>query len=423
LTGGRIGKTAGPFMGRMGFAKNQTTQGGPTVQRFSSIFSQLLQLFPRLEFEQAVKKHRSDYSAKGFTSWGQFVAMLFCQLGRAHTLREICGGLASCEGKLKHLGVPDAPKKSTLAYANEHRPWGLYQTIFGQLLAKCHAAVTGKGQRKKFRFKNKLISLDSSVIDLSLSLFDWAQFRRTKGAVKLHLLLDHDGYLPSFAIITTGKTSDIKVARKMRFDPGSVLIMDRGYIDYEWFVQLTQQAVYFVTRLKDKASFEVVEDRPIPAKGNILKDQIIFFHSQAQESEEYFFRLVEVWLEDKQESVVFLTNNLQFGATTIAAIYKDRWQVELFFKAIKQNLKIKTFLGTTANAVKTQIWTALIAMLILKYLQLRSRFSWSLSNLIALLRHQLFVYRDLFAWLDNPFEGPPALAEIDMKQLSLGLTR
>jgi hypothetical protein len=393
------------------------------MQRFSSIFSQLLQLFPRLEFEKAVRDHNAEYHARGFTCWGQFVAMLFCQLGRAHTLREICGGLASCEGKLKHLGIPDAPKKSTLAYANEHRPWGLYQTIFGQLLAKCQTVIAGREQKRKFRFKNKLISLDSSVIDLSLSLFDWAKFRRTKGAVKLHLLLDHDGYLPSFAVITDGRTSDIKVARRMRFDPGSVLVMDRGYIDYEWFVQLTQRAVYFVTRLKDKASFDVVEQRPVPANGNILKDQIIFFHSQAKPSEEYFFRLVEIWLEDKQESVVFLTNNLEFAASTIAAIYKDRWQVELFFKAIKQNLKIKTFLGTSANAVKTQIWTALIAMLILKFLQLRSRFSWSLSNLIALLRHQLFVYRDLFAWLDNPFEGPPALAEIDLKQLALSFTR
>jgi len=207
----------------------------------------------------------------------------------------------------------------------------------------------------------------------------------------------------------------------MRFDPGSVLIMDRGYIDYEWFVQLSQQAIYVVTRLKDRACFEIVEDRPLPAKGNILKDQIIFFHSQAQPSEEYFFRLVEVWLEDKQESVVLLTNNLEFAATTIAAIYKERRQVKLFFNAIKQNLKIKTSLGTSANAGKTQIWRALIAMLILKHLQLRSRFSWSLSNLIALLRHQLFVYRDLFARLGNPFEGPPALAGIEVKQLSLGL--
>ena len=393
------------------------------MQMFSSIFSQLLQLFPRAEFERAVHDHKAEYQARGFSCWGQFVAMLFCQLGRAHTLREICGGLASCEGKLKHLGVPDAPKKSTLAYANKHRPWGLYQAVFLQLLAKCQSAIAGREQKKKFQFKNKLVSLDSSVIDLSLSLFDWAKFRRTKGAVKLHLLLDHDGYLPSFAVITDGKKSDIKVARKMRFEPGTVLVMDRGYIDYMWFGQLTLQGVYFVTRLKDKASFDVIEDRPVPKKENILKDQIIFFHSQVEKGEEYFFRLVEVWLEDKQESIVFLTNNLEFAPSTIAAIYKDRWAVELFFKAIKQNLKIKTFLGTSANAVKTQIWTALIAILILKYLQLRSKYSWSLSNLIALLRHQLFVYRELYAWLNDPFKGPPALAEVDTKQLALGFTK
>jgi hypothetical protein len=258
------------------FAKKSIRQGGPTVHRFSSIFSQLLQLFPRLEFEQAVKKHRSDYSAKGFTSWGQFVAMLFCQFGRAHSLREICGGLASCEGKLKHLGVSDSPKRSTLAYANANRPWSLYQTVFEQLLAKCQLAAAGRGTRKKFRFKNKLVSLDSSVIDLSLSLFDWAQFRRTKGAIKLHMLLDHDGYLPSFAVVTNGKTSDIKVARRLRFERGTVVVMDRGYIDYEWFVQLTIQGVYFVTRVKDNALFEIVENRPVPPGTNIRNDQIIF---------------------------------------------------------------------------------------------------------------------------------------------------
>jgi hypothetical protein len=391
------------------------------MQRFSSIFSQLLQLFPRFEFEQAVQKHRSDYAAKGFSSWGQFVAMLFCQFGRAHSLREICGGLASCEGKLKHLGVSNSPKRSTLAYANANRPWSLYQTVFEQLLSKCQLAIAGQGIKKNFRFKNKLVSLDSSVIDLSLSLFDWAHFRRTKGAVKLHLLLDHDGYLPSFAVITNGKTSDIKAARRLKFEQGTVVVMDRGYIDYEWFVQLTLQGVYFVTRLKDNASFEVVENRKLTATNSILKDQIIFFHNQAVPDKEHFFRIVEIWDEEKQRSFTFLTNNMIFAASTIAAIYKDRWQVELFFKAIKQNLKIKTFLGTNSNAVKTQIWTALIAMLVLRYLQLMSTFGWSLSNLAALLRHQLFVYRDLIGWLNAPFEGPPQLANAAKAQLSLGL--
>ncbi len=392
------------------------------MQRFSSIFSQLLQLFPRIEFEQAVKKHRSDYSAKGFSSWGQFVAMLFCQFGRAHSLREICGGLASCEGKLKHLGVSNSPKRSTLAYANTHRPWSLYQTVFEQLLSKCQTAVGGHGKRKKFRFKNKLVSLDASTIDLSLSLFNWAQFRRTKGAVKLHLLLDHDGYLPSFAVVTNGKTSDIKVARRMRFERGTVVVMDRGYIDYEWFVQLTHQGVYFVTRLKDNAVFTVVENRPVPKGSNILKDQIVFFDSQAIPDRDHYFRIVEIWDPEKERSFTFLTNNREFAATTIAAVYKDRWAVELFFKAIKQNLKIKTFLGTNPNAVKTQIWTALIAMLVLRYLQLMSTFGWSLSNLAALLRHQLFVYRGLFEWLNAPFEGPPQLADAAHAQLSLGIT-
>ena len=390
------------------------------MQRFCSIFSQLLQLFPRLEFEQAVKAHKAERHCRGFASWGQFVAMLFCQLGRAHTLREICGGLASCEGKLKHLGIQRAPKRSTLAYANKHRPWQMFETVFHQLLGKCQTAVAKPGGRKKFRFKNKLMSLDASVVDLCLSLYDWAQFRRTKGAIKLHLLLDHEGYLPSFAVITTGKTSDITVARQMRFDPGTVLVIDRGYIDYEWFVRLTRQGVYFVTRLKDNAVYEVVEERKVPTNRNVLKDQVIYFPSEAKESDEYYFRLVEVWDEEKKESIIFLTNHLEFGSTTIAAIYKDRWQVELFFKALKQNLKIKTFLGTSANAVKTQIWTALIAMLLLRYLQLISSFGWSLSNLVALLRHQLFVYRDLMTWLNAPFEAPPA---VEGAQLALDLTR
>ena len=393
------------------------------MTRFSSIFSQLLQLFPRSEFEQAVEKHQAERSAKGFTSWGQFVAMLFCQLGRAHSLREICGGLASCEGKLKHLGVAEAPKKSTLAYANEHRPWELYQTVFEQLLEKCQSVVAAAGCKKPFRFKNKLVSLDSSTIDLCMALFDWAKFRRTKGAVKLHLLLDHDGYLPSYAVITDGKKSDIKVARTMKFAPGTVLVVDRGYNDYDWFAELTDQGAFFVTRMKDNAVYEVVEKRDIPDKGHVRRDEVIFFPSMAIEGKEYFFRRVEVWDEDQQRTLVFLTNHLKFGSTTIAAIYKDRWKVELFFKAIKQNLKIKTFLGTSANAVHTQIWIALIAILVLKYLQLKSTFGWSLSNLVALLRLQLFVYRDLYTWLNAPFEAPPNLEGIHDAQLVLNLAR
>ena len=392
------------------------------MNRVCSIFSQLLQLFPRTEFQRAVKEHKAERHARGFTSWGQFVAMLFCQLGRAHSLREICGGLACCEGKLKHLGIPLAPKRSTLAYANEHRPWQLYQTVFEQTLCKCQELVQSQGGRKKFRFKNKLMSLDGSVIDLSVSMFDWAKFRRTKGAIKLHMLLDHDGYLPSFGVVTEGKASELKVARSLPFEPGTILAIDRGYIDYDWFASLTSQEVYFVTRMKANAVYVVQEEFEVPQNRNVLKDQLIYFPSQPKAGEEpCLFRRVEIWDEDKQESIVFLTNLLAFGATTIAAIYKDRWQVELFFKAIKQNLKIKTFVGTSANAVKTQVWTALIAILVLKYLQLKSKFAWSLSNLLALLRQQLFVYRDLYQWLDDPFQAPPVLAGVHDAQLELAL--
>ena len=392
------------------------------MNRVCSIFSQLLQLFPRIEFQRAVKKHQAERHARGFTSWGQFVAMLFCQLGHAHSLREICGGLAACEGKLRHLGIPEAPKRSTLSYANQHRPWQLYQTVFDQLLEKCRAQVASQGGRKKFRFKNKLMSLDGSVIDLSVSMFDWAKFRRTKGAIKLHLLLDHDGYLPSFAVVSEANMSELKVARSLRLAPGTILAIDRGYIDYEWFERLTRQQVYFVTRLKENAVYEVAEEFEAPQNRNVLSDELIWFPSRTKSGEEpVYFRRVEIWDEEKQRSIVFLTNLLGFGATTIAAIYKERWQVELFFKALKQSLKIKTFVGTSANAVKTQVWTALIAMLVVKYLQLRSTFGWSLSNLVALLRQQLFVYRDLFKWLDEPFQAPPALEGVHDAQLLLPL--
>ena len=387
-----------------------------------SIFSQVLKLFSRGEFEKAVKEHKAERHARGFTSWGQFLAMLFCQVGRAHSLREICGGLSCCEGQLKHLGVPVAPKKSTLAYANENRPWELYQTVFEQTLFKCQELVRSQGGRKKFRFKNKLVSLDGSIIDLSVSMFDWAKFRRTKGAIKLHLLLDHDGYLPSFAVVTEGKTSEIKVARTLRFAPGTILAIDRGYVDYEWFRELTQEEVYFVTRMKEGAVYEVQEELEVPQNSNVVSDQIISFPRLAREGEEpVLFRRVEIWDREKQESIVFLSNLLAFGATTIAAIYKDRWKVELFFKALKQTLKIKTFVGTSANAVRTQVWTALIAMLVLKYLQLKSTFSWSLSTLAALLRQQLFFYRDLWVWLDDPFAAPPALVGVhdDAQQLAI----
>jgi Domain of unknown function (DUF4372)/Transposase DDE domain len=387
------------------------------VSGFCSMFSQLLKLFPRTEFQALVKRTHAERHARGFTCWGQFVAMLFCQLGRAHSLREICGGLRSSEGKLKHLGIT-APNRSTLAYANEHRPWQLYRAVFQALLGRCQSAVPA---RRKFRFKNKLVSLDSTVIDLCATLFDWAHFRRTKGAVKLHCLLDHDGYLPSVVVVTEGKRHDVRVARTLRWDPGTIVVMDRGYVDYAWFGQLTTAGVFFVTRLKDNALYRVVERRRPPERSPVQRDEVIRLTGVAAETKcPHDLRRVEVYDPETDETLVFLTNQLAFGATTIAAIYKDRWQIELFFKALKQNLKIKTFVGTSANALKVQVWTALIAMLLLKYLQLRSRFGWSLSNLVALLRMNLFTHRDLWAWLDQPFDGPPTILTTTQGELALG---
>jgi hypothetical protein len=384
------------------------------MNRFCSIFSQLLQLFSRIEFQQAVKETKAERHARGFTCWGQFVAMLFCQLGRAHSLREITGGLRSCEGKLKHLGI-SAPSRSTLAYANEHRPWQLYQRIFMQLFERCQSQVKVK---KKFRFKNKLVGLDSTIIDLCVSLFDWAKFRRTKGAIKLHLLLDHDGYLPSFAVITEGKVADVKVVSEFHFAPGTIVVDDRGYNDYDLFGRWTAQEVYFVTRMKDNAVYEVVGERRVPQNRPILKDELIELRGLgAIEKCPYPLRRIEAYDSETDKVLVFLTNQLELGSTTIAAIYKDRWQMEIFFKALKQNLKIKTFVGTSANAVKIQIWTALIAMLILRFLQLRSQFQWSLSNLVALLRMNLFTHRDLWTWLNKPFDVLPIPYEPEQLKL------
>lgn len=390
------------------------------MNRVCSIFSQVLKLFPRTEFDSFVSNRKAERHARGFSCWGQFVSMLFCQMARAHSLREICQGLAACEGKLKHLGLPDAPKRTTLAYANEHRPWEVYQDQFYALLGRCQQEAGGG---HKFRFKNKLVSLDSTTISLCVSMYDWAHFQRAKGAVKLHLLLDHDGYLPKFAVMTTGKKHDITVARTLTLEPGTIVVMDKGYADYAWWKQLGERGVYFVSRLREDARYREERQREIPEmhRQRILRDEEITLLGHGQLDEQGLkVRRIEVWDEEKQEKLVFVTNHPRLAASTIERVYRDRWQIETFFKSLKQLLKIKTFVGTSEKAVLTQIWTALIAMLVLRWLKLKARYAWSLSNLLALLRQQLFVYRDLYTWLDDPFSAPPAVLEIE-KQLALEL--
>jgi hypothetical protein len=375
-----------------------------------SLFSQLLQHFPSLEFGALVKKHNAERGAKGFSCRTQLVAMLFCQLAHADSLREICNGLACCLGKLVHLGIRTAPNKSSLAYANRQRPAELYKELFSTALGRFREEKGLGSRKRKFRFKHKLLSLDSTTISLCLEMFPWAKFRRAKGGVKAHVLLDHDDYLPRYVLITEASRSDVKMADAFPLNPGSIVALDRGYNDYALFGRWTAREIYFVTRLKDNAAYEVTNECAVPKNRNIRSDQLIRFTGEkAQKECPCLLRRVAVWDAVKQREIVLLTNLLEFGSTTIAAIYKDRWEIELFFKALKQNLKVKSFVGTSENALRIQIWTALLAILLLKWLHHLSKAKWSLSNLASMLRLNLFTYRDLTAWLDNPFGTPPIL--------------
>jgi|SRR5665213_1179985 len=292
-----------------------------------SLFNQLLQHFPSLEFAALVKKHRAERAARGFSCRTQLVAMLFCQLAHADSLREICNGLACCLGKLVHLGIDVAPNKSTLAYANKHRPAALYEDLFYTALGRFREEK-GPGVRKqRFRFKNKLLSPDSTTISLCLEMFPRAKFRRAKGGVKAHVLLDHDDYLPRYVLITEARRSDVKMTDAFPLNPGSIIAMDRGYSDYALCGKWTDQKICFVTRLKDNAACEVVEEGPVPANRNIRSDQLIRFTGEkAQKDCPCLPRRVGLWDATNEREIVLLTNLMEFGSTTIAAIYKDRWR-------------------------------------------------------------------------------------------------
>jgi hypothetical protein len=373
------------------------------VKRFCSILNQLLQIFPRAEFEAAVRQTKAERHARGFRSWDQFVAMMFCHLADANSLREICGGLASCEGRLSQLGI-QIPAKSTLAYANGHRDWRLYEQVFQSLYEFC---VKNLSMKTKFKFKNPLLSIDSTHIAMCSEMFPWATYSRQKGALKLHFTLDHAGYLPSALVITTGKYSELIVARRQRWQAGTVLLFDRGFIDFSWFHRLSQQGVWFITRVKSDMRYEVIESRTLE---NGTDETVRLTSRSSRRKHPGLLRVVTLEKEDGTR-FQFLTNNTKLAASTIAAAYKDRWEIENFFRFLKQNLKIKSFLSTSPNAVWTQIWTAVIAMLLLRYIQLKSKVNWGFSNLLYFLRMNLFVYRDLWEWLERPFIPPDPLQQ------------
>ena len=384
----------------------------------ASLFNQLLHHFPRTEFGALVKATKAERHARGFTSWAQFVAMLFCQLAQADSLRLICNGLTCCLGKLKHLGISQAPTKSSLAYANRSRPAALFQQLFWKTTERFRSQSMLGPSSKPFRFKNKLLSLDSTTISLCLSLFPWAQFKKVKGGVKAHVLLDHDDYMPRFVHFTGAFHSDVQAAHQMPVQRASIIVMDRAYIDYALWAKWNTQGMFFVTRLRRDLHIDVVDKRAVPQNRNVLQDELINLSSrQGQREYPFPLRRITVWNEEAQEPIVLLTNHLNFGASTIANIYRQRWQIEVFFKTLKQNLKIKTFVGTSENALLIQIWTALIALLLLRWLHFLSKRNWSFSNLAALLRMNLFTYRDLKEWLTDPLDTPP----LEPQQLDLSL--
>jgi hypothetical protein len=367
--------------------------------------NQVFQVFSRTDFQRAVRETGAERAAKGFSSWNHFVAMLFCQLGNAQSLREIEGGLASAQGRLEQVGARRV-SRSTLWYANEKRPWELFEKIFYQTYERCRAEA---GVKTKFRFKNRLLSIDSTHVSLCAEMFSWAKYSRQKGAVKLHFTLDHAGYLPAAMVITTGKYSELTVARRQDYEPGTILVMDRGFVHFRWFSDLNRRGVWFVTRMKKHARYEVLERR---TGHGVIADEIIRLTSRSSHNVyPELLRLVTVEKDDG-EPLQFLTNEMRLAASTIGKIYKDRWQIESFFKMLKQNLRIKSFVGTSANAVWTQIWTAMIAMLLIKYLQMKARFGWSFSNLVYFLRMNLFVYRNLWEWLHQPFTHAPPGTEV-----------
>lgn len=384
-----------------------------------TLFAQILQKVSRDSFNTLVDKLQSNKHSKGNDSWNHFVTMLFCQFSKSNSLREVCNGMRSATGNLNHYGVTKAMNKSSLAYNNEHRSWELFRDMYFKLYDELSPRL--KNVRKLLP-KRSIYILDSTTIDLCLEAFDWALFRQRKGAIKLHTVLDFDGCLPVFMELSDGKKHDVKAAREIEFPRGSILVADRAYLDLKWMNTLTNQGVYFVIRSKENLKLKLKE-RPLDKSLTRNKDIQYDWQGELEldpSKEKYpgTMRMVQVWDEDKEIYLELLTNNLTWTAATISGLYKKRWSIESFFKEIKTHLKIKSFLGTSLNAVLTQTWTALITILILKALQKQAVYPWHLSNLIAFIRLNLFVKINLHDWLNKPFideRGPP----IDTFQMQL----
>jgi len=370
-----------------------------------TLFSQIISRLDRSRFSRLVLRHQSDKHQKGYTSWTHLVAMLFCQFAKSQSVRDISNGLRSATGNLNHLGISRAPSKSTISYQNKHRSWEVFRDYYYELLQSLGQQAAFK--QVKFRIKSKIFLLDATTISLCLSLFDWARYKTAKGAVKMHTLLDYDGNLPAYVNVTDGKTADNKGAYDIPLLKGSVIVADRFYNDFSLLNVWDSSGVYFVIRHKENIQFSSIKENDLPDNRHehVLKDEIIKL-TGVQSKNKYQGRLrrVAIWDEENNQVIEVITNQMSWTANTISELYKARWQVEIFFREIKQLLHIKSFIGTSQNAVMIQIWTALITILLLKALKAMAKHKWNLSNLVAFIRLNLFVKIDLQQWVDHPFD-------------------
>jgi len=372
-----------------------------------ALFSQIISKLDRQRFNKVVRQYQTDKHCKGYNSWTHLVSMLFCQFAKSLSVRDISNGLRSATGNLNHLGIQKAPSKSSISYQNKHRDFNIFKEFYFILL---DTLSQNNRKRVKFKIKSKILLLDSTTVSLSLSLFDWAKYKTAKGAVKMHTLLDYDGNLPAYVNITDGKTADNKGAKDIPMHKGSVVVADRFYNDFRLLNIWDSNGVYFVVRHKENLQYTTIKENDLPENRhqNILKDELIKLKN-ANSNEKYpnKLRRVAVWDEKNQTTIEIITNQMSWTANTISELYKARWEIEIFFREIKQLLHIKTFIGTTENAVMIQIWTALITILILKALKTLAIYKWHMSNLVAFIRLNLFVKINLQNWLDKPFDEPP----------------
>ena len=366
----------------------------------NTILSQILRLVPRHEFKSLEIKHDSKRRSDAMSRWTQFVSMAIAQLCSRSSLRDIESTIASQSHLGYHLGSGSV-KRATLSRANRTLDFRFYESLFSKLYALCQ----NRSGKHPFRFKGKLFSLDASLLDVSMKVFPHANYNNRKAAYKLHVGLDHDGLIPAFAAITRGKTGDQTQAKLMHFPKGSVLVFDKGYSDYGWHNQLTEQGIFWVTRIRGNAKYRVLERRIINRSQGITSDQTIEFTS-LRSSKKCLRPVRRIGYRDAEtgKHYVFTTNHFDWSAKTIADIYKQRWQVELFFKWIKQNLKIKTFMGNTDNAVMTQVMIALCVYLILAYLKFQSGITQSLQQISRLINPNLFTRRNLLQLFKPPLD-------------------